>query len=194
MLSEEVVPRFFERDADGVPRGWLEMMRHDLESIPPFFNTDRMVLEYAREAYLPLARQHAELSPERKARVKEIAREHQRIRKGFGELKIVAAHVADLAGLRVGDAVDVRLEVALGSLAPEDVAVELVLGHAKDERDLRHMAIVPLQHVRADAGAVHVFEGVHQMGRSGSYSYGIRVRARRDKPHADGLADLVLWA
>ena len=43
LLEEEVVPLFFERDAEGLPRRWLERVRHALETMPPVFDTDRMV-------------------------------------------------------------------------------------------------------------------------------------------------------
>ena len=56
LLEQEVVPAFFERDADGLPQRWLAKVRHTLETIPPRFNTQRMVGEYARRAYGELAR------------------------------------------------------------------------------------------------------------------------------------------
>ena len=41
---------------------------------------------------------------------------------------------------------------------------------------------------------MHVFEGVRVMDRSGSFAYGIRVRARTEREHSGSLRDLVLWA
>lgn len=55
-LEEEVVPLFFERDAHDRPNAWLARVRHTLETIPPVFNTDRMVREYLDHAYRTLAR------------------------------------------------------------------------------------------------------------------------------------------
>ena len=53
---------------------------------------------------------------------------------------------------------------------------------------------VPLAFVQTTSANVHVFEGVRAMDRSGSYAYGIRVRARTDREYAGSLRDLVLWA
>jgi starch phosphorylase len=50
-LESEVVPSFFERDADGLPLAWIARMRAAIGQITPFFNTDRMVAEYASRYY-----------------------------------------------------------------------------------------------------------------------------------------------
>jgi starch phosphorylase len=51
VLEREVAPAFYERDADGLPRRWLEMMRHAIRTLAPAFNSDRMVREYAERIY-----------------------------------------------------------------------------------------------------------------------------------------------
>ncbi len=51
VLESEVVPLFYERDERGIPLGWLRRVRASLRTLLPVFNTDRMVLEYAREVY-----------------------------------------------------------------------------------------------------------------------------------------------
>ena len=53
VLEDEVVPLFYDRDERGIPAGWLERVRASMRSLLPVFNTDRMVLEYAREVYAP---------------------------------------------------------------------------------------------------------------------------------------------
>jgi starch phosphorylase len=51
-LTEQVVPMFFNRDVQGIPRQWLQRVRHAMMSLVPQFTTDRMVKEYARKYYL----------------------------------------------------------------------------------------------------------------------------------------------
>jgi starch phosphorylase len=52
VLTEEVVPTFFARDAQGVPRKWIRMIRHSMATLVPRFNTWRMVQEYTTRYYL----------------------------------------------------------------------------------------------------------------------------------------------
>ncbi|HYE14342.1 MAG TPA: alpha-glucan family phosphorylase, partial [Pyrinomonadaceae bacterium] len=51
VLESEVVPIFYERDEDGMPRRWLAMMRHAIQTLAPAFNSDRMVREYTQRIY-----------------------------------------------------------------------------------------------------------------------------------------------
>jgi starch phosphorylase len=50
-LESEIVPAFYERDANGLPQAWIARMRSAIGQIAPFFNTDRMVAEYASRYY-----------------------------------------------------------------------------------------------------------------------------------------------
>ncbi len=55
LLEEEVVPRYYERDADGLPQAWLKLMRASISSTIWGFSTTRMLHEYVERLYLPAA-------------------------------------------------------------------------------------------------------------------------------------------
>jgi len=52
VLTEEVVPLYFNRDAQGVPRGWIKRIRRAMVTLVPQYSTWRMVKEYAEKYYL----------------------------------------------------------------------------------------------------------------------------------------------
>ena len=51
VLSEEIIPRFYDRDADGLPRQWIAMMKRSIGTLAPRFSSDRMVAEYTERIY-----------------------------------------------------------------------------------------------------------------------------------------------
>ncbi|HET6447219.1 MAG TPA: alpha-glucan family phosphorylase [candidate division Zixibacteria bacterium] len=55
ILEDEIVPLYYDRDRDQIPRGWVEIMRESIKSNAPFFSTRRMVKEYA-EIYVDTIR------------------------------------------------------------------------------------------------------------------------------------------
>jgi starch phosphorylase len=55
VLRDEVVPLFYERDADGLPRQWIEMMVESIATLAPRFSAHRMVMDYVRNCYLVAA-------------------------------------------------------------------------------------------------------------------------------------------
>lgn len=55
VLQHEVVPLFYERDVDGLPRDWIKMMMHSISSLAWRFSAHRMVMDYAKNGYVPAA-------------------------------------------------------------------------------------------------------------------------------------------
>jgi len=54
-LSKEVIPLYYDRDDDGLPRHWIKRMMNSISSLAWRFSADRMVADYVRSAYLPAA-------------------------------------------------------------------------------------------------------------------------------------------
>ncbi len=51
VLTGEVVARYYERDDQAIPRRWVAMMKRSIQTLVPFFSSDRMVAEYAERIY-----------------------------------------------------------------------------------------------------------------------------------------------
>jgi starch phosphorylase len=54
-LREEVIPLFYQRDRDGLPRGWIRRMKRTIRTLGWRFNADRMVMDYTLKCYVPAA-------------------------------------------------------------------------------------------------------------------------------------------
>jgi starch phosphorylase len=54
-LENQIIPLYYERDDEGVPRGWVERMKRTIRTLGWRFNTDRMVIDYTNNCYLPAA-------------------------------------------------------------------------------------------------------------------------------------------
>jgi len=55
VLREEVIPLYYHRDRDGLPRGWIKRMKRTIRTLGWRFNADRMVMDYALKCYVPAA-------------------------------------------------------------------------------------------------------------------------------------------
>ena len=55
VLSAELIPLFYERDRDGLPRGWIKRMKRTIRTLGWRFNADRMVMDYTQKCYVPAA-------------------------------------------------------------------------------------------------------------------------------------------
>ena len=55
VLREEVIPLYYQRDRDGLPRGWIKRMKRTIRTLGWRFNADRMVMDYTLKSYIPAA-------------------------------------------------------------------------------------------------------------------------------------------
>ncbi len=55
VLEQEVIPLYYDRDFDGLPRAWISRMKRAIRTLGWRFNSDRMVMDYVRQCYLPAA-------------------------------------------------------------------------------------------------------------------------------------------
>jgi starch phosphorylase len=53
MLEHEAVPLYYQRDLDGIPRGWLQLVKESIRTVAPMFCTKRMVKDYVELLYTP---------------------------------------------------------------------------------------------------------------------------------------------
>jgi glycogen phosphorylase len=54
-LMDVVIPLYYQRDRDGLPRGWIKRMKRTIRTLGWRFNADRMVMDYTLKCYVPAA-------------------------------------------------------------------------------------------------------------------------------------------
>jgi starch phosphorylase len=55
VLRDEVIPLYYERDRDGLPREWIARIKRGIRTLGWRFSADRMVMDYVRHSYIPAA-------------------------------------------------------------------------------------------------------------------------------------------
>lgn len=194
LLEKEVVPLFYTRGADGLPRAWISRMKAAMRALCPVFNTNRMVRQYAEEFYLPARERYELLTGDHLERVKAFAAWETRLRAGWPALKIIEVKPDRHDNLRVGEALTVRAWLEMGQLTPDDVAVELYHGALDANEEILWPKVIPLSPTGRMEGTRYEFVGIIRSQTSGRHGYTVRVLPK----HAD-LGDpykrgLILWA
>jgi len=187
LLEEDVVPRFFRRDAHGAPREWLDLVRRSLATIPPVFDSARMVGEYRDLAYAPLAARFQELHADGRVRLRAETATAARLAAGVVSASICAVRVDESA--TVGIASQLHVDVELGALGPDDVAVEFVVGR-RSGAELAGVTVVPLSPEPGTPGVARRFSGAFTPTDPGALGYFVRVRPRGPV----SLHDPAIWA
>jgi starch phosphorylase len=178
LIENEVAPRFYDVDADGVPGRWLEMVRHTLKSLGPKVLATRMVRDYVRQLYAPAAQTARALNSDYRGAT-ELAVWKMRVRSGWHGVRVEHVESSGVGDSpEVGSTLMVRAFVSLGDLSPEDVDVQLVHGHINSADDLVDTSVASLAVGETYEGGRHRFDGSVELDHSGAFGYTVRVVPR----------------
>lgn len=175
LIENVVAPRFYERDAKGVPHRWMENMRHTLADLGPKVQATRMVSEYVERLYGPTALSYRQLNGEY-AGAKELAAWKAKMRKAWLDVRVETVDSsATQDAPAIGNAISVTATVSLGSLTPQDVEVQLVYGRVQDDDNLVDFSTVPLAMDRDLGGGRYTYTINHELKVAGPFGYTVRV-------------------
>src|SRR6266496_3259324 len=188
VLGQHVAPLFYDRDNDGLPRRWIEMVKHTLSSLGPKVLASRMLHEYVTQLYAPAARTSRALAAPGAdgtsyAAARDLAEWKRRIARGWSGVRI--EHVeASAAELKIGSQLTVRASVALGELSPDDVTVELVYGRAGEDDEIigPSYSALCVEGSDTDGADSPVFRycGSVKLDLAGPFGYTVRVLPRHE--------------
>jgi starch phosphorylase len=174
ILENDIVPLYYDRDAAGIPRGWLAKMKASMKRLSPVFSTNRMVAEYAERFYLPAAKRLIRLAGD-KARVESLLAWRKRLHAHGSEVKVTHVDVdGGSSEFLVGSKLKVSARVSLGGLSPADVGVEAYYGLVAADGSIGEGAHIDLA-LSQSSGADHLYAGEVECARSGSCGFAVRV-------------------
>lgn len=136
-IENEIIPRFYDRDSNGLPTAWIQMMRNLMSGLTPKILASRMVREYTTEMYVPTAQASAHIAEGNNAA--DLAAWKQRIRAAWPQVSVGRVEGLDHSSMALGTEARISALVQLGELTPEDVEVQMVVGRVDDDDELHEI-------------------------------------------------------
>ncbi len=190
LLEKQVVPLFYDRFGGPVPRRCMKRVKHNLATIGPAVLASRMVRDYTEQLYEPAAAHAARLTGSNLQPARDLAAWKARVLDAWADVKVEAVETSDdIADLGTERAVTAI--VALGSLGPDDVEVQLVHGSVGQHDEIEGATAVPMTPVDGDASRWTAAFACDTTGR-----YGFTVRILPSHPDLSSSIDLgrIAWA
>ena len=199
LLRESVAPKFYDRDSDGVPTRWVEMVRHTLQSLGPKVLASRMVRDYTEQYYVPAAASLRRILADADGlpfgRARELSAFVQRVREAWPE---VAVTDVDSTGLpdtpELGSQLTLTAAVHLAGLRPDEVVVQAVLGRVDSADALQDPIYLDMTHLGPGEDGTELFSVTTPLPLSGSVGYTVRVLPHNDLLAGDAELGLVRLA
>jgi starch phosphorylase len=181
LIGKSVAPLFYDTSGDGLPGRWLEMVSHTLRGLGPRALATRMVRQYVTDLYAPAARSSRALTDPVTPGgalfdgARQLAAWKQRMIAAWPAVRV--EHVeADDGDLSPGGQLIVRASVALGTLTPDDLTVEVVYGRAGESDEIIEPSRSALRlDGEAGPGGVARYTGAAELGEPGPFGYTVRV-------------------
>jgi len=206
VLENEVVPLFYTRSADNLPRAWIHRMKKSIGWIAPRFNTRRMLIEYTQKCYLPAREKWRYLTDDNMSKAAALSQWKSNIRAAWPKLQIKDVQVQFGNGsptpqqdmrnpqLRVGSELRVKALVKLGPLNPDDISVELYHGPLDARGGIADGAVVKMDYNNSPGtDGERWFSGLTPCRASGRRGVAVRILPSHPdlvNPYEMGL---ILW-
>ncbi|WP_089776103.1 alpha-glucan family phosphorylase [Ruania alba] len=195
LLENTVAPRFYDR-TDGLPVHWLENVRHTLATLGPKVQATRMVRDYITELYTPTAEFYRALGggdgADRSA-APALADWKAQVHQAWPGVRVEHVESEDVHDVvKVGDRVTLKAFVALGSLRPEDVEVQVNYGRVGEDDELDEFGTAELALTDTYEGGRYQFSRAFTLAQSGPFGYAVRIVPRH--PALAGATELGLVA
>ncbi len=195
LLAKSVAPTFYDRDHNGVPGRWVEMVRHTLQSLGPKVLASRMVRDYTEQYYVPAAAslrrtvESVEGLPFGRAR--ELSAYRQRVIEAWPHVHIPDVDSTGLPDTPLlGSQLTLTATVILAGLRPEEVSVQAVLGRVDSTDTLQDPEYIEMAYTGPGEGGTECFSATTPLPQAGSMGYTARVLPRH--PLLAGAAELGL--
>ncbi|MFP4104950.1 MAG: alpha-glucan family phosphorylase [Phycisphaerae bacterium] len=195
LIEKEIVPLYYERGADNLPRGWIAKMKASIAKLTPIYSTNRMVRDYSRKFYFPATQNFAALSENNLAKAKDNAGWRWKVTNHFPKLKIESVNDnMDVRGkgARVGQPVKVTAVIDPGELDTDALQVELYYGRLDGDGQLTEGTALAMEQVSVDKGKAK-YSVEMPCRRSGLTGYTVRVLPKGGTGDPRELG-LIKWA
>jgi len=194
LLEAEIVPIYYERGNDGVPREWTRIMKNSMRTVNANFNTNRMVEEYTQRFYIPSLYNNERLVQNDFTGAQSLAGWRSHVRENWPTVKIAGVQTDTVDALPMGSHLPVKAVVDLGAIATSDVLVEIYHGLLNSRGEIENgetATMIPQDD--AQQGSV-TFTGEIPCRRSGQRGFTIRVVPRNEEFPLDRFeTGLITW-
>ena len=175
ILEKQIVPLFYKRGVDNMPREWIGRMKNCMRKLAPVFNTNRMVRDYTEKFYIPAASRGSVLTGEGMKKSIDLAHAKDRLHARWGGIKVVGVHTSGNGHFKVGQDMEVEALLDLPDLKPEEVQVQLYAGPINASGQIDGPQAKPMRYVKQLGPNRHVFSGTIECRTSGRQGFAIRV-------------------
>ena len=196
LLENEIIPLYFNRDVNGVPTEWVKIMKESIKSVTPMFSTHRMLLDYTRDFYDPCIDRVRRIKQSGFEPLRILSSFKQNIRSSWPDVRIIAdsnQYSLPEHSVKSGESIMLNARVYLGSLSPDDAAVEVYYGPVVNNQ-IRHGETAEMSVVKQADSSSFYYSVNLSIAEGGEYGYTFRVIPKHKELFNKHDIPFIKWA
>ena len=195
-IEEQIVPKYYDRDRDGVPHAWVESVKKCVADIASNFTTNRMLNDYEERFYNKLAARKHRIVEGGYKLAREIAAWKRKVSSVWDQIRVIDVQRVkiDNKAIFVGEKYHFEVTVDIASLRPEDIGVEMVIAQQiVGGQNANVMHTIGLKHTKTEGSRV-TYALDYTPDEAGTFDVALRIfPVNPHLPHRMDFA-LVKWA
>ena len=176
LLEREVIPLYYDRARDGLPRGWIEMMKSSMQGLCPAFNSHRMIEDYVDHFYVPASNTYLKIKSDGFREARAFAEWKRKIWDKWASVAVVKIDTRDRRDeVRVNSAFAVQARIKLGDLLPEDVRVGICYGPLDTQGELKDSLSETMSCEKELGSGEYLYRGEISFRQTGKLGFAVRI-------------------
>ena len=171
ILEKDIIPVFYAKDKSGMPREWLKMVKENLKTVPSYFNTSRMLIDYANQYYVPLHELQKEFNANSYEEAKKYLNWYNQILDRWDGVSFISSEVEVANGFVPGETVKFKAQINTNGTAAEHLGVFAVVEYDGESGNLKNPEFIRLYQEKSS----DMFSESYTLTRSGKLKVGFLV-------------------
>ena len=193
-LEEKIIPRFYDRDKNGMPTKWIELMKNSIITTGGKYSTARMLVDYTNNYYMPLCK----LTKKYYGDIDNVAAFNswkKDLYTNWKDVKITQTE-NDLDNITIdaGNKIEVACEVTLPNIDVDNITVQVYYGKILENGIVEDISIIPMELTEENPEErKYYYTAKIELTTGGNYGYTFRVMPKNEMILEPANLDLIKW-
>ncbi|MDR2159163.1 MAG: alpha-glucan family phosphorylase [Treponema sp.] len=194
LLERDIVPLFYQRGRDGLPREWIKRMKSCMKEIGHSMSSHRMLMDYANNFYFPALKNYRHIVKDNYAESRSLAAYFGKLKSSWDSLRILKIESNARPVMQRGDFLTVTATIELGALSPGELLVELYHGSVSSQNnEIKNARRTEMKPLGMD-GTANVYQVRIECADTGMQGHTVRILPKHEAlihPYRTGF---IKWA
>ena len=193
-LEEKIIPTFYDRDKNGMPTKWIELMKNSIITTGGKYSTARMLVDYTNNYYIPLCK----LTKKYYSDIDNVAAFNswkKDLYTNWKDVKITQTE-NDLDNITIdaGNKIEVACEVTLPNIDVDNITVQVYYGKILENGIVEDISIIPMELTEENPEErKYYYTAKIELTTGGNYGYTFRVMPKNEMILEPANLDLIKW-